>query len=259
MSQTLWKFFSVMIIIWEVTMYSFRGVDFPELFKIFFLIAITNVLMMQFDEMTAALWGWSEAFATGIQVSAIGVEDQFFAPRFIWNWVTSFSWSDAENVLLHPTNTLMMVGLAILSFLLSALSFTATAWGLWGYSLAKMVGLMFIPTILFEKLSWLFDGWLRLFFGFLIYNILAKATLMLVVIAIAGYAGLSPSVVPNGIGHQFSDHSFMEILSLFIFVLLSILGLICTGKFVATIVGGSQVCVHGSIAKSATKLANLLK
>ncbi|MEO8965422.1 MAG: hypothetical protein ABI370_12215 [Gammaproteobacteria bacterium] len=259
MSETLWKFFAVIMIVWEASMFSLRGIDFPDLFKVIFLIATTHVLMLQFDTLTTALWGWSEAFATGIQTAAIGIQDQFFAPRFIWNLITSFSWADMGSLLLHPVNLVLMIGLSLTSFIFSALAFIVSIWGLWGYSLAKMVGLMFIPTILFEKLSWLFDGWLRLFFGFLIYNVLAKAALMLVVIAMAAYSGLSPSTIPTGVAHQFTEHSYIEILSLFVFFLLSIYGLICTGKFAGTIVGGSQVCLNKAITSGAVKLAGLLK
>jgi len=259
MSEMTWRFFAVTLLVWEMTMYSLRGIDFPDLFKVVFLIAITHVLMVQFDTMTTALWEWSESLSTAIQVGAIGVNDEFFAPRFIWNLITSFSWSDMGYLLLHPVNVVLLIGVSLTSYLLSALSFIVLIWGLWGYSLAKMIGLIFIPTILFEQLSWLFDGWLRFFFGFLIYNILAKAALMLVVIAMAAYAGLSPSAIPTGVAHQFTEHSFMEILSLFVFFLLSIYGLFCTGKFVSTIVGGSSVCIHKTISNSAQKLANLVK
>ena len=188
-STTLWKFFAVILIVWTMTIYVMRGADFSELFTVIFMIMITHILMINFDSITSALWSWSEAFATGIQKSAIGVSDEFFAPRYIWNLVTSFSWS-AENFLLHPQNVFAAIMLSLASVGISVLAFFASVWALWGYSIAKIIGLMFVPTLLFDWLSWLFDGWLRFFFGFLLFNVIAKANLMIAIIALSAYFGL---------------------------------------------------------------------
>ncbi len=250
-SLTLWKFFSVMLLIWSLTQYAMRGLDFAEIFGVVFMILITRILMLQYDALTTALWSWSESFASGIQMAAIGVSDQLFAPRYIWNLMTSFDWP-AENFLFHPLDVIASIILSLVSAILCVLGFFSAVWALWGYSLAKMIGFMFIPTLLFERMSWLFDGWLRFFFGFLIYNVIAKASLMLVVIALHAYLSLPVDLIPTHMGWSFTFNSILDLCGLLTFLILSIIGLLSTPSFVRSIVSGSQV---GSLAGGARSLA----
>jgi hypothetical protein len=244
-SLTLWKFFTVMMICWQLYLYVFKGAELIDFFNAIFLISIVHVLMVQFDLLTSALWSWSEGISSGIQISAIGVSDDFYAPRYIWNLITSFNWS-AKNILLYPEQVAACVMLGIAGVILSVCSFFATVWAMWGYSLAKIIGLLFIPTLLFEPLSWLFDGWLRFFFGFLLFNIVAKATLMLVLIALAAFFHDSLGSVPQHMGYQYAFNSFADVLGIFVFLVLGIIALFSTGSFVRSIVSGSHTGSMGA-------------
>lgn len=252
-SFTLWKFFAVVLLVWEMAIAALSGFDFSKLFATIFIIVVVRILMLNYDQLTAALWSWSEGLATSIQTSAVGADDEFFAPRYLWNLLTSISW-DSSNFAFHMQSVLAELFLGLLSALLCIASFFASIWALWGYSIAKMIGLTFLPLLLFKRLSWLFDGWLRFFFGFLVYNVLAKAMLMLVIFAVSSYWKLSPNSIPQNNGYHLSIHDFTDILGLTVFVLSSLVGLVFTGGFVKTLVSGAEV---GSLQDGLKSLQNL--
>jgi hypothetical protein len=249
-ATTLWKFFSVVLIVWVAGQGVYKGYDLGKVIALVFTISAVRILMLNYDSTTAALWSWSEGLSTSIQTSAIGVDDKFFAPRYLWNLLSSINW-DTGNMLFHFQNVVASLILGATAMLLSVLAFFASAWALWGYSIAKMIGLTFIPFLLFERLSWLFDGWLRFFFGFLIYNILAKAMLMLVIFAVSAYFNLPADNIPQQQGYHLVINTITDILGLMVFIVISIFGLTFTGTFVKSLVAGSNV---GSISGCAQSL-----
>ncbi len=239
-----WKFFSAVLIIMIAVKYALSGVQFSEIFSTVLLICFTRVLMNDYDPLTTALWGWSEGMASMIQHAVLSQTDQFYGPRYIWNLITSMTVSPA-NFLFNPAGVLAGLIVLTVASLCCILGFFAGMWGLYGYSLAKIVGLIFVPTLLFERLSWLFDGWLRFMFGFLIYNILARANLMLVVIGIGAYFHVPNNVVPTANAFEYEFNMLTDALGMLIFFTISIIGLLSTGSFVRSIVSGSHV---GSIS-----------
>lgn len=265
-ATTLWKFFSVVLIVWQVGQGVHKGFDIGKVIGTLFLISVVRILMLNYDQMTAALWSWSEGLSTSIQTSAIGVDDEFFAPRYLWNLLSSINW-DSGNILFHLQNVIASIFLGVAALLLSVLAFFASAWALWGYSIAKMIGLTFVPLILFERLSWLFDGWLRFFFGFLIYNVVAKAMLMLVIFALSAYFNIPADTVPQEQGYHLVINTITDILGLAVFIVISIIGLTFTGTFVKSLVSGSNVgsmgggaqSLHDGIQKMAKAVATIIK
>jgi len=166
-----------------------QGIDFVSVFKILFLILMTRALMNQYDLLTDALWDWSDSFAGGLQRSVFGEANVFWLAKYIWNISTGFSFHVSS--LLHPSVFFAQLSASVMAFLLALLAVFSTVWSLWGFVLTKMIGFMFLPCLMFKPLSWLFEGWLRLFFGFLLYNVLARANLILVVIALKSYTKIS--------------------------------------------------------------------
>jgi hypothetical protein len=249
-SLMLWKFFSVVLLIMTVVRFAMHGFDFYDLFFAVFMISITRVLMLDYDMITSALWGWSEGFATGIQKAGLGASDAFFLPRYLWNLMTNFS-TPSDNFLFSPLKVMASIILALLGSVVCVLGFFASVWGLYGYSLAKMIGFMFIPTLLFERLSWLFDGWVRFFFGFLIYNVIARANLMLVVIALSSFFKLSTGTPPQNSAWAWEFNSLLDLMGVLVFLSMAIIGLLSTGSFVSSIVSGSSV---GSVSGGLRKL-----
>lgn len=85
------------------------------------------------------------------------------------------------------------VMIQVLLAIFSAVIVAIVAYGVLGAAVAGLLGPLFIPFLLVDKLNFLFWGWLRAFIGFSFYKVVAAA-----VVAILGrlcllfYAGLMP-------------------------------------------------------------------
>ena len=247
-ADMLWKFFAVISIVWFFALYTMNGASVSKLFTVFFMILLTRVLMNQYDMMTTALWGWSEGFASGIQQAATGQSDLLWLVKYIWHTCTAMSFG-SPSIVYNTLAFLASLFMMLLTALLICLSAFVSIWALWGYALMKMIGFMFIPCLLFENLSWLFDGWFRCFIGFLLYNVIARANLVLIVMIFKNYFHTTMTVPDEGIVFVF--HNISEGIGLFCFLIIGIIALYSTSGLVRSIISVS----HIGISDGARKLA----
>lgn len=257
----LFNFFVTLTIVWTMFRFMFRGLGVEDILSQVLLILMVNVLMSTFSQWTNACWGIAEGVASSLQNGMIGTKDSFFAPQYISNMLSSITFGDLSSFVFNPVKAFVVgfniILITIAMVLLSALSFISVMWGFWGFNLAKLIGLMFVPFLLYERLSWLFDGWLRFFFGFIIYYIIARLNVVLVACSLALYFGLP---VPMSIGplppiEMPMMASMFESLGVIVFLIVGLLSLFSTGKFAATIVAGAGGGGMGSAASSAARMA----
>ena len=81
------------------------------------------------------------------------------------------------NTMMSPYDAIVYV---IVQFLLAALAATVSAIVAYGAIAATIIGLLgpiFIPFLVFDKLDWLFWGWLKAYLGFSFYKVVAAATM----------------------------------------------------------------------------------
>jgi hypothetical protein len=251
----LWTFFTILLISWFIFDYIFGEVTLRQLFDLVLTIGITKVLIDYYDSLTSAFWEWSIGFAEGIQMVAVGNTDLFFLPSYIFNLVSSLSFSGISFFSSSATVIVavllgygLTVGLGIVAVL------TAT-WSIWGYAVAKMIGWMFVPTLMFKRLEWLFDGWLRFFFGFLLYNVIARVNLILVALVFKGLTGAA-AITPLGMSPvQVVVDGVQDVMGLFCFLLIGIVALLSTGKFAMTLAGGGAGAGGGGLVRAAVAFA----
>jgi hypothetical protein len=252
----LWTFFSILLISYFCFDYIFGKVTLGDLIGLILTIGITKVLITYYDSITTAFWGWSVGFAEGIQMAAFGNTDLFFLPSYIFNACKSFSLPGGS---IFTTNFAYFFALGLVMILIVLLSvgalLTAT-WAIWGYALAKMIGWMFIPTLMFERLEWLFNGWLRFFFGMLLYGVIARINLVLVALVmnqVVGGGPISPTATP---AMQISLSGLMDVAGLIAFLLMGFLALVSTGRFASAIAGGSGGSGGGGVVMMAVRFAS---
>ena len=252
---TLWTFFTIFLISWFIFDYIFGEVSLRRLFDVVLTIGITKVLIDYYDDLTSAFWSWSIGFAEGIQMAAVGNTDLFFLPSYIFNTVKSLSFSDF-NVLTSGLSLIVASTLGLILTVALGISavFTAT-WSIWGYAVAKMIGWMFIPTLMFERLAWLFEGWLRFFFGFLLYNVIARVNLVLVALVFKGLMGASSISPLSAPPMQVQLDGIQDVAGLFCFLLIGIVALLSTGKFAMTLAGGGGGSGGGGLIRAAVSFA----
>jgi len=251
-----WAFVSILVIRIMVK-FALSGVTMLEILEAVLNIFTTRALMVTYNTLTSAIWDIGVGVGAAIQSAMIGTSDLFFGPAFIAQLIGNISMPDASwtSVAQIANAVIASLVLGLVSLVLGALSFLVSIWGVWGYALAKIVGYLFLPFLVFERLMFLFDGWLRFFLGFVVYMIVARVNTVLVVAALALYfgfpfppsiAGMPPIVIP-------SISSLVELLGLFCFALIGIVALLSTGRFAATILAGAGGGGFGLALQSATR------
>jgi|ERR1017187_1426292 type IV secretory pathway VirB6-like protein len=85
--------------------------------------------------------------------------------------------SSMPNTVLSVYTALVYIIVQVLLALLSATISGILAYGAIAASIIGILGPVFIPFLVFDKLDWLFWGWLRAYLGFSFYKVVAAATM----------------------------------------------------------------------------------
>lgn len=100
--------------------------------------------------------------------------------------------------LMSPYNAIIFAVIQVLIAALSALISVIIAYGAIASTVVGMLGPIFIPFLVFDKLEFLFWGWLRAFLGFTFYKVIAAATLSVLAQLLAHYyASMTGFVDPS--------------------------------------------------------------
>jgi hypothetical protein len=91
------------------------------------------------------------------------------------------------STLSSPYNAIIFALIQVLIAGLSALISVIIAYGVVASTVVGLLGPIFIPFLVFEKLEFLFWGWLRAFLGFSFYKVVAAATLSVLSQLLAHY------------------------------------------------------------------------
>lgn len=100
--------------------------------------------------------------------------------------------------LTSPYNAIIFALIQVLIATLSALISVIIAYGAIASTVVGLLGPIFIPFLVFDKLEFLFWGWLRAFLGFTFYKVIAAATLSVLAQLLAHYYGLMTNFVDPG-------------------------------------------------------------
>jgi hypothetical protein len=251
----LWTFFAFLLVMWTMFKFALKGANFQDIVAVVIMCMMTRVLIATYDTLTGGIWEFGDGVGRAIQQAMVGTSDRFFAPAFITQLIQamhmpSYGWLDIFNAFYGALATFLI---GILSVVLSMMAFIASIWGLWGYTLAKIIGLVFIPFLLYERLSFLFDGWLRFFLGFVVYALVARINVVLVVVALAMYYGIP--VPPMGGVAAIpipKISSIVELIGLLTFAGVGIIALASTGRFASAVLSGAG---GGGIGLAAQQVA----
>jgi hypothetical protein len=146
----------------------------------------------------SAIPGVGYSFHDFITVGATGVanligQDSINQMLKAINDLQSQAGSDILKAMMNTYYAIIVVMIQVLLAIYSAVIAAIVAYGVLAAGVAGLLGPLFIPFLLVDKLSFLFWGWLRAFIGFSFYKVVAAA-----VLAILGhlytlfYTGLMP-------------------------------------------------------------------
>jgi hypothetical protein len=223
----------------ELGKFIFNASSLVGLFTVLMLGFIVRILMTSYDPLTSLLLTWAGDAASAIQFPIVGSNDAFFVSSYVNQIMQSITLPETS-IFASISQVLLITALQFVIWILSILSFFALTWGVWGFALAKLVGWFFIPFMLLERTAALFDGWLKLMVGFLVYIFIARANLVLVLILISTYFNLplSPAGLSVGYAINVSPSNFTEIGGFLSLLVIAVLALLSTGKFATAIASG---------------------
>jgi type IV secretory pathway VirB6-like protein len=81
------------------------------------------------------------------------------------------------NTLMSPYYAIVYFAVQFLLALLAAIVSAIVAYGAIAATIIGLLGPIFIPFLVFDKLDWLFWGWLKAYLGFSFYKVVAAATM----------------------------------------------------------------------------------
>lgn len=99
------------------------------------------------------------------------------------------------STLMNPYNSIIYALVQVLIAGLSGVVSLIIAYGAVASSIIALVGPIFIPFLVFDKLEFLFWGWFRAFLGFSFYKVIAAAALSILAQLLAHYYALLPGFV----------------------------------------------------------------
>ena len=156
----------------------------------FFLLITFAYTMVKFYDSSIPGVGYSlRGFINGgaqYLVSVIGT-DSVTSIQNTLNQAQSTSGPGITKALMNPYYAIVYVIIQVLIAILSAAVSAIIAYGAIASAVIGLLGPVFIPFLVFNKLEFLFWGWLRAFMGFCFYKVLAAAVFSILAHVLAEY------------------------------------------------------------------------
>lgn len=241
---SLWSAFAFFLVFSTVALYMFRGLDLLDVLFALLAIFASLIMMNMYDSLTSWIWSGFDAVGFAVQKTALSNTDPYFMAIYVHE---AFAMVELDSVdIFDALGTILWYALFIvLSTILQIMMYIGTSWAMWGYALSKIIGFFFVPFMLLKVTRNIFDGWFKLFMGFVIYNMLIRVVMVLFCVFIKATLGhpTAKIVMP-------ADSS-PEIITLVIFMVTGILLTLSVSGFAAIIAGGftSPSAAYASVSR----------
>jgi hypothetical protein len=243
------------LFVWKAVGWALRGFDLHDMIITVCQIFVAGGLMASFPIVVPALFTASLYIGNSLLAGLAGISSadagEASVPIALMKLFGKYSFTpdcgawavipmgcvvgNLAGVMAALSTGLVLVVLGIASLLVDV-------WGFWGFGIALAIGSVLVPFMLYERLSFLFDGWVRFFFGFLVYTIVARVNLALVAIAILTYQSTTVAALLGGtVGGTAAPpvKSFGEIIGMLMFAGVGVFTLAATGAFARSMVMGA--------------------
>jgi hypothetical protein len=255
-ANVLFTTLALSFFIWKFVGFAFRGFDVMDILEVMLTIGFVFTLQSSYQIIFPAIFSAGrfigDAIGSGILAAPPGGS---LAEAMMGMFARANFEPQCGNplqCLAEGLPTLIAALLATVAvILLGAVAVLVELWTIWGFAIAYAIGWVTIPFLMYERLSFLFEGWLKFFFGVTVYAIVAKANLALVFLGIELVLGLTPGV--NGAAPHTTVTGLFDVLGLLVFVAVGIFSLTATGSFASSIVMGAGGGGVGGMVQSAAR------
>jgi hypothetical protein len=153
------------------------GFSLAKFLNFFMLITFAYTMVKFYDSSIPGVGYSLKGFINGgarYLVSIIGT-DSVTSIQNTLNQAQSTNGPGIAKAMMNPYFAMVYVVIQVLIAALSAIVIAIIAYGAIGSAVIGLLGPVFIPFLIFQKLEFLFWGWLRAFIGFCFYKVLAAA------------------------------------------------------------------------------------
>jgi type IV secretory pathway VirB6-like protein len=166
-----------------------QGFHMGKFLSFFMLITFAYTLVRFYDTSIPGIGQSFRGFINGgaqYLVSVIG-SDSITTIQNTLGQAQSTEGPGMTKALMNPYYALVYVIIQVLIAVFSAVVSAIVAYGAIASAVIGLLGPVFIPFLVFDKLEFLFWGWLKAFIGFCFYKVLAAAVLSILAHLLAQY------------------------------------------------------------------------
>ncbi|BES73869.1 hypothetical protein RE428_48870 (plasmid) [Marinobacter nanhaiticus D15-8W] len=187
-SWMLFLFLAFLLVVREVVVFIANGFTVVSHAEAVIFFFATLAIMGGYSEFTDAIWGVGVGLGNGYQSALVGNTDNFFLSQWVSKSMSAVSLEDIS-IFDSIKLAIYFVLWHLIAMFLDVVTWIAGVWAHFGYALAKVIGMVFIPFLLLPSTRPLFDGWFKFLVGFVVLLIMLKATLVIAAISVKSILG----------------------------------------------------------------------
>src|ERR1700723_2604017 len=155
------------------------GFSMGRFLNLFMLLTFAYAMVNYYDSSIPGLGFSLKGFIDGGTINFVNLigSDGSNAMLNEINAASSKTGPGLLNTLMSPYYALVYFAMQFLLALLAAIVSAIVAYGAIAATIIGLLGPIFIPFLFFDKLDWLFWGWVKAYLGFSFYKVVAAATL----------------------------------------------------------------------------------
>jgi hypothetical protein len=155
------------------------GFSMGRFLNLFMLLTFAYVMVSYYDSSIPGLGFSLKGFIDGGTINLVNLIGSDGSNTMLTeiNAASSKTGPGLLNTMMSPYYSIVYFAVQFLLALLAAIVSAIVAYGAIAATIIGLLGPIFIPFLVFDKLDWLFWGWLKAYLGFSFYKVVAAATL----------------------------------------------------------------------------------
>src|ERR1700687_5283051 len=155
------------------------GFSMARFLNLFMLLTFAYVMVNYYDRSIPGLGFSLKGFIDGGTINLVNLIGSDGSNTMLneINAASSKTGPGLLNTMMSPYYAIVYFVVQFLLALLAAIVSAIVAYGAIAATIIGLLGPIFIPFLVFDKLYWLFWGWLKAYLGFSFYKVVAAATL----------------------------------------------------------------------------------
>lgn len=155
------------------------GFSMGRFLNLFMLLTFAYVMVNYYDSSIPGLGFSIKSFIDGGTISLVNLVGSDGSNTMLNEIHTASSKTGPSilNSMMNPYYAIVYFAVQFLLAMLAAIVSAIIAYGAIAATIIGVLGPVFIPFLVFDKLDWLFWGWLKAYLGFSFYKVVAAATM----------------------------------------------------------------------------------